>query len=154
MLPQLEQGLIGAAAGEHRDIVVHFPADYRATELAGKQADFKVEVKTVEEAALPELDEEFCKSFGVTEGGVPKLREDVANNMRRELEQTCATATRPRSWTSSTRRIRSTCRMRWSRRRSATCRSRPCAAPAPRTCRRRRRASRWWSRRGAAWRSG
>ena len=88
MLPQIEQGLVGAAAGEHRDIVVQFPADYRATELAGKQADFKVQVKTVEEAALPELDEEFCKSYGVTEGGVPKLREDVANNMRRELQQT------------------------------------------------------------------
>ena len=88
MLPQIEQGLVGAAAGEHRDIVVQFPADYRATELAGKQADFKVQVKTVEEAALPELDEEYCKSYGVTEGGVPKLREDVANNMRRELQQT------------------------------------------------------------------
>ncbi len=44
-------------------------------------------MKTVEEPALPEIDEEFCKSFGVTEGGVPRLREDVAANMRRELEQ-------------------------------------------------------------------
>jgi trigger factor len=88
MLPQLEQGLIGAAAGEQKLIDVDFPADYRATELAGKRASFKVDVKTVEAPSLPELDEEFCKSFGVTEGGVPKLREDVAANMRRELEQT------------------------------------------------------------------
>ena len=87
MLPQLEQGLIGAAAGEHRDISVNFPADYRATELAGKLAVFSTEIKTVEAPALPELDEEFCTSFGVTEGGIPKLREDVAANMRRELEQ-------------------------------------------------------------------
>jgi len=41
----------------------------------------------VEEPALPALDEEFCAVFGVTEGGVPKLREDVAANMRRELDQ-------------------------------------------------------------------
>jgi trigger factor len=87
MLPQLEQGLIGAAPGEHRDIDVNFPADYRAAELAGKLAIFGTEIKTVEEPALPEIDEEFCKSFGVTEGGIPKLREDVAANMRRELEQ-------------------------------------------------------------------
>jgi trigger factor len=87
MLPQLEQGLIGAAAGEHRDISVNFPADYRATELAGKLAVFGTEIKTVEEPALPELDEEFCTLFGVTEGGIPRLREDVAANMRRELEQ-------------------------------------------------------------------
>jgi len=87
MLPQLEQGLIGAAPGEQRDIDVNFPADYRVAELAGKLAIFGTEIKTVEEPALPEIDEEFCKSFGVTEGGIPKLREDVAANMRRELEQ-------------------------------------------------------------------
>ena len=88
MLPQLETGLIGATAGEHRHVVVDFPAEYRAAELAGKRARFAVIVKSVEEPALPELDEEFCKAFGVTEGGVQKLREDVAANMRRELEQT------------------------------------------------------------------
>jgi trigger factor len=87
MLPQLEQGLVGAAPGEHREIEVNFPADYRATEIAGKTAIFSTDVKSVEEPTLPELDEEFCKSFGVTEGGIPRLREDVAANMRRELDQ-------------------------------------------------------------------
>lgn len=87
MLPDLEQGLIGAQSAEKRDVTVKFPADYRATELAGKSAVFATEVKSVEEALLPEVDEEFCKSFGVTEGGLQKLREDVAANMRRELEQ-------------------------------------------------------------------
>ena len=87
MLPDLEQGLVGAASGEKRNVTVNFPADYRATELAGKSAIFATEIKTVEEPVLPEVDEEFCKSFGVTEGGLAKLREDVAANMRRELEQ-------------------------------------------------------------------
>ena len=87
MLPELEQGLIGAVAGEKRDISVNFPADYRATELAGKLAQFATEVKKVEEPLLPEVNEEFCKVFGVTEGGVAKLREDVTANMQRELSQ-------------------------------------------------------------------
>jgi trigger factor len=87
MLPDLEQGLVGAAPGEKRNVTVNFPADYRAAELAGKSAIFATEIKTVEEPVLPEVDEEFCKSFGVTEGGLAKLREDVAANMRRELEQ-------------------------------------------------------------------
>jgi trigger factor len=87
MLPELETGLIGASPGEQRDITVNFPADYRATELAGKQAIFSTAIKKVEEPKLPELDEEFCAAFGVPEGGIPKLREDVAANMRRELEQ-------------------------------------------------------------------
>ena len=88
MLPELEAGLIGAVVGDHRDIPVNFPADYRAAELAGKQAIFSTQIKKVEEPALPEVDDEFCKSFGVNEGGVPKLRDDVAANMRRELDQT------------------------------------------------------------------
>jgi trigger factor len=87
MLPQLEQGLAGVSVGESREVGVDFPADYRATELAGKHAVFKVDVKSVEEPALPALDDEFCVHFGVTEGGVAKLREDVRANMQRELEQ-------------------------------------------------------------------
>jgi trigger factor len=87
MLPQLEAGLIGTITGEEKAIDVDFPADYRATELAGKRASFKVVVKGVEEPTLPEVDEEFCIAFGVTEGGVERLREDVAANMRRELDQ-------------------------------------------------------------------
>ena len=87
MLPELERGLVGAMPGEQREIIVNFPADYRTAELAGKQAVFTAQAKTVEQPAIPELDEEFCKFFGVTEGGVQKLREDVAANMRRELEQ-------------------------------------------------------------------
>jgi trigger factor len=87
MLPQLETGLLGTTAGDKRSIEVNFPADYRATELAGKLAIFATETKAVEEPQLPEVDEEFCKAFGVSEGGVAKLREDVGANMRRELEQ-------------------------------------------------------------------
>jgi trigger factor len=87
MLPDLEEGLIGSSAGEKRNVAVNFPGDYRATELAGKAAIFATEIKAVEEPVLPEIDEEFFKAFGVIEGGLPKLREDVAANMRRELEQ-------------------------------------------------------------------
>jgi trigger factor len=87
MLAEIENGLIGAAAGDERQIDVHFPADYRAVELAGKAAKFNVAVKSVEEPVVPELDDEFCTAFGVTEGGIPRLREEVTANMRRELEQ-------------------------------------------------------------------
>ncbi len=91
MLPQLEAGLVGAAAGEQRMVDVDFPPDYRATELAGRRANFKVDVKSVDGPSLPEVDDEFCTAFGVTEGGVERLREDVVANMRRELEQTLRT---------------------------------------------------------------
>jgi trigger factor len=88
MLPDFEAGLIGTTAGEEKTHSVSFPADYRTQELAGQTAQFRMSVKNVEEATLPDLDEEFCKAFGVTEGGIAALRLEVAANMRRELEQT------------------------------------------------------------------
>jgi trigger factor len=88
MLPEFEQAVVGLRPGETKDAPVNFPVDYRAAELAGKRASFHITVKSVEESVLPELDEEFCRLFGVNEGGVEKLRLEVADNMRRELEQT------------------------------------------------------------------
>ena len=41
MLPQLEDGLLGLSAGEEKTVEVDFPADYRATELAGKRGQFQ-----------------------------------------------------------------------------------------------------------------
>jgi trigger factor len=85
MLPDFEAGLKGVKAGEEKTIEVNFPADYPAP-TAGKRAEFAVSVKSVEERKLPELNEEFAKSFGVEEGGMERLREEVKENMQRELE--------------------------------------------------------------------
>lgn len=85
MLADFEAGLIGARAGEQKTITLRFPQNYGAPALAGKQAQFAVTVKTVEERHLPELDDEFCKSYGVEQGGIEQLRREVEENMKREL---------------------------------------------------------------------
>jgi len=85
MLADFEAGLLGARAGEQRTIKLTFPQNYGAPALAGKQAEFAVSVKSVEERHLPELDEEFCKLYGVEQGGIEQLRREVEENMRREL---------------------------------------------------------------------
>jgi trigger factor len=87
MLKDFEDGLKGATAGETRTVPVRFPDDYGKAELAGKTAEFTMTVHKVEEVQLPEVDDEFCRAFGVTEGGVEQLRKEVEENMRRELEQ-------------------------------------------------------------------
>lgn len=86
-LPEFEKPLLGRKAGDECEIAFTFPADYGAPELAGKAAVFHVKVHVVEEMRLPELDETFAKSFGVVEGGMERLREDIRGHMRRELEQ-------------------------------------------------------------------
>ena len=85
MIADFEAGLRGARAGENKVIDVTFPANYGAPNLAGKQAQFAISVKSVEERKLPELDDEFCKLYGVEEGGIERLRQEVQENMQREL---------------------------------------------------------------------
>jgi trigger factor len=85
MLADFEAGLQGVRAGEQKTIELTFPQNYATQALAGRKAQFAVSVKSVEERVLPELDDAFCKSYGVEEGGIERLREEVRENMGREL---------------------------------------------------------------------
>ncbi len=87
MIDGFEAGLIGAVVGDERTLDLQFPEDYRVEKLAGKPVRFEVSVSSVEEPVLPEVDEEFLRSLGITEGGVDALQKDVRQNMERELEQ-------------------------------------------------------------------
>lgn len=87
MIPGFEDQLVGVKAGEERSLNVTFPADYQAEALKGKAAVFKVKVNTVQTPVLPEVNEEFIKAFGVSEGGLDKFKADVKKNMERELKQ-------------------------------------------------------------------
>ncbi|HVY22000.1 MAG TPA: trigger factor [Steroidobacteraceae bacterium] len=85
MLPEFEAGLIGVSAGESKQVEVTFPADYSVDELSGKLATFAITVNEVEEPVLPEINDDLAKVFGVEEGGLAKLREEVRENMQREM---------------------------------------------------------------------
>lgn len=87
MIPGFEDGLIGGKKGEPFDITVTFPADYNHSELAGKEARFKITVQQVMEGQLPALDDAFAEKFNITEGGVAALEKDIKENMARELER-------------------------------------------------------------------
>ncbi len=86
MIPGFEDGIVGAKAGEDREIEVTFPEDYQAENLAGKLTTFRIHVQEVSEPRRPELDEEFFSKFGVEEGGMDAFRAEVKSNMEKELE--------------------------------------------------------------------
>ncbi|MBA2777514.1 trigger factor [Billgrantia kenyensis] len=86
-IPGFEDQLVGATAGEEKEIKVTFPEDYQAEHLAGQEATFKVKVHAVKGQSLPEVDEEFIKRFGVEDGDVEKFRAEVKKNMAREAKQ-------------------------------------------------------------------
>jgi trigger factor len=86
MIPGFEDKLIGLKAADETTFEVKFPEDYQANHLAGKEAEFEVKLIDVRESALPEVDEEFAKAFGVEDGSIEQLRNDIRGNMEREME--------------------------------------------------------------------
>lgn len=87
MIEGFEKGLTGAKAGEELTLDLQFPEDYAHKEVAGKPVQFQVSVNSVEEPKLPELDEAFAKGFGIGDGSLESLRQEVRQNMTRELAQ-------------------------------------------------------------------
>ena len=60
-IPGFEEQLVGVTPGEKKDVVVTFPEEYHAADLAGKEAVFHCLVHEIKEEQLPELDDEFAK---------------------------------------------------------------------------------------------
>ncbi|MFZ2313946.1 MAG: trigger factor [Methylobacter sp.] len=87
MIPGFEKNLTGLKAGDNKTFEVSFPEEYGNEKLAGKAAEFEVEVTNVEGPVLPKVDEAFIKAYGVEDGSVDSFRADIKNNMERELEQ-------------------------------------------------------------------
>ncbi|MGM9988611.1 MAG: trigger factor [Bacillaceae bacterium] len=89
-IPGFEEQLVGAKAGENRDVVVTFPEEYHATDLAGKEATFKVTVHEVKGKELPTLDDEFAKDVNeeveTLDELKAKLREELTTRKANEAE--------------------------------------------------------------------
>ena len=86
-LEGFEKQLIGAHAGEERDIRVTFPNDYPRTELAGKDADFHVKVKEIKRPQLPELDDAFVEELTEEFSTLEEFRADVEQKMAESLKR-------------------------------------------------------------------
>ena len=87
MLEDFEKALIGMKVGASKEADVTFPEEYPAENLKGKTATFTLKVKTVSEPALPKVDEDFIKKFGVEDGTEKSFKAEIKSNMERELEQ-------------------------------------------------------------------
>jgi len=94
VLADFEYALRGMKAGDTKNVMVQFPEDYGSPDVAGKLAFFDVSVKEVGEPRLPEIDDEFCAGFGISEGGVTALRDAVKSSMQHELDTAIRTRLR------------------------------------------------------------
>lgn len=86
-IPGFEDQLIGCKAGDEKDVIVTFPEEYHAKELAGKEAVFKCKVHKVEETILPELDDEFAKDVSETCETLDDLKKEITDRLKSERQQ-------------------------------------------------------------------
>jgi trigger factor len=86
MIKGFEEGLIGAKAGDDVTLSVTFPDDYHAKDLAGKPAQFETHVNKVEEAKLPEINDDFAKKLGIKDASVENMHKEIKASMQQELD--------------------------------------------------------------------
>ena len=87
MIPGFEDGIIGMKKGEETVIEVAFPEDYNADSLKGKTATFDITVHSISTKVLPEIDEDFVKSFGIEDGTEESLVKEIKESMEKELSR-------------------------------------------------------------------
>ena len=83
-IPGFEDQLVGAKAGENRQVNVTFPANYGAAHLAGKAAEFEVTVKEVQAPGEVTIDDELAKGFGMET--LDKLKDAVRAAIQRDFD--------------------------------------------------------------------
>jgi trigger factor len=88
-IPGFEEQLIGASAGDERDVKVTFPEEYHADELAGKEAVFHCKVHQVKVEEKPELDDEFAQDVSDF-----NTADELKADIRKKLEEEAGTRAR------------------------------------------------------------
>jgi trigger factor len=83
-IPGFEAQLVGAAAGDHRKVRVTFPADYAVADLAGKEADFDVDVKEVRRRLPIAIDDELGQAVGLE--NLAELRQELRQQLQRDYD--------------------------------------------------------------------
>lgn len=84
-IPGFAEGLVGAKAGEARNVVAKFPEDYPEKSLAGKDAVFAVTVKEVAKPVRPEANDAFAKTLGID--SIDKLKDLIKERIASEYAQ-------------------------------------------------------------------
>lgn len=89
-IPGFEDQIVGHSAGEEFDVNVKFPEQYQATELAGKDATFKIKLHEVKYKELPALDDDFAmdvSEYDTLDALKDSIRKGIADNYAKQADQ-------------------------------------------------------------------
>ena len=86
-IPGFEDQLVGHSAGETVDVVVTFPEDYQAEDLAGKEAKFVTTIHEVKAKEVPALDDELAKDIDEEVETLDELKEKYRKELTAAKEE-------------------------------------------------------------------
>ena len=86
-LPGFAEQMVGLGRDGEKEFKLPIPEDYLDSELAGKEASFKVKVSEVKQENLPELDDEFAKGIDPKFETLAVLKEQIADNLKLRAEE-------------------------------------------------------------------
>ena len=86
MISGFEDGIVGMKPEDEKTLDLTFPDDYHNEDLKGAAVEFKITLNKIMELVPAKIDEELFAKYGVEEGGEERFREDVGENMARELK--------------------------------------------------------------------
>ena len=82
-IPGFEEQLVGAKPGDEVLVKVTFPAEYQAAQLAGKDAEFTVQVKEVRAPKASKVDDALAERLGIE--NLEKLKELLRSNLQSQF---------------------------------------------------------------------
>lgn len=83
-IPGFEDQLVGKKKGERVEVNVTFPENYGASELAGREAVFDVDIEDIHEAKPVTINDDFAKQLGFDDEA--KLREAVEHQIKSDYD--------------------------------------------------------------------
>jgi trigger factor len=89
VLPEFEEPLTGAKAEDVKNAEVTFPDDYPGEEVAGKKAEFEINVREVREKELPDLNDDFAAEASEFDT-LAELRDHIEGRIREVLDRQVA----------------------------------------------------------------
>jgi trigger factor len=78
---EVEQQVVGMAAGEERTFAVSLPEDFPLEQVAGKEVDFTITVKEIKEKELPPLTDQWASEISEF-GTLLELRNEIRNRIK------------------------------------------------------------------------
>jgi len=85
--PEFDENILGNKAGSEKSFEITYPVDHNPAQLAGKTVAYQVTVNSVAQIQLPQVDAEFAKTLGVTDGDVERMKSEIKASLALEVDK-------------------------------------------------------------------